>query len=315
MKIAGGIAVLIVLLAGATFFVFFNGDLSDISLNNPPTPAETEEEGISPAVLAAISGKANLISVNTLNPGDTITSPVEIKGQARGYWFFEASFPVVLVDWNGKIIAQGVAQAEGDWMTEEMVPFTVSISYKSPYITGDPPFMSKGAIILQKDNPSGLPENDDALEIPVTYASDAKPSPFAITIPHDVTIYDGITYKSNEEEVDLSGRGLTGSLKAEIRELTKLKVLNLSDNQFTGLPAEVGQLSELEVLDLSGNPLTGLPYELGNLANLKVLDLRGTQYSHADLEVIMATLSTSSTQVLTDDDDAESEEDGEVISE
>jgi Leucine-rich repeat (LRR) protein len=99
--------------------------------------------------------------------------------------------------------------------------------------------------------------------------------------------------------LDLSDNKLTGALQAEIRHLQKLRTLDLSNNDFTGVPAEVGQLSNLEVLDLSDNPLTGLPYELGNLSNLKMLDLRGTQYSTQDLAVIRAKLSPSTT-VLTD---------------
>ena len=97
----------------------------------------------------------------------------------------------------------------------------------------------------------------------------------------------------------MSGNGLTGSLKAEVRFLTELRELNLSNNKFTGLPAEVGQLTKLQTLNLSNNPFTGLPSELGNLKNLKVLDLRGTNYAPQDLKSIQANL-PESTQVLVD---------------
>jgi len=45
-------------------------------------------------------------------------------------------------------------------------------------------------------------------------------------------------------------------------------------------------LSNLEILDLSNNQLTGLPYELGNLKNLKTLNLSGNNYAKQDLEII-----------------------------
>ena len=54
----------------------------------------------------------------------------------------------------------------------------------------------------------------------------------------------------------------------------------------TGLPAELGQLSKLRVLDASNNQLTGIPHELGNLRNLQKLDLSGNNISTQDLEVI-----------------------------
>ena len=112
-----------------------------------------------------------------------------------------------------------------------------------------------------------------------------------------IEIYDGITVDSNSTTLDLSGRGLTGSLKAEIRLVSKLKTLDLSDNNFTGLPAEVGQLQALEVLNLANNQFTGLPRELGNLQNLKTLDLRGNNPSEPDLAIIRKAL-PSATQIL-----------------
>lgn len=114
--------------------------------------------------------KSNLIRVSSPTPNATITSPLKITGEARGNWFFEASFPVSLVNWDGLIIADGIATAEGEWMTEEFVPFTAELEFVSPYKAGDPDFMKNGTLILQKDNPSGLPEHDDALEIPLHFA-------------------------------------------------------------------------------------------------------------------------------------------------
>ncbi len=88
------------------------------------------------------------------------------------------------------------------------------------------------------------------------------------------------------ETLNLSNNKLTGSLQAEIRFLQNLKVLDLSNNQFTGVPAEIGQLKLLEELNLSNNRITGLPLELGNLSNLKILNLKGNEYATSDLELI-----------------------------
>lgn len=111
--------------------------------------------------------KADLIRVDTPKPNQTISSPLTITGVARGYWFFEASFPVVLVNWDGLIIAQGIATATvGDWMTTEFIPFEANLTW----VVDKEAYSDKGTLILRKDNPSGLPEHDDALEIPIIFS-------------------------------------------------------------------------------------------------------------------------------------------------
>ena len=106
--------------------------------------------------------KSNLIRVASPRPNDKISSPVVIKGEARGTWFFEASFPVFITDWDGKIVVQGIATAKSEWMTTDFVPFEAILTYKA-----EKSYSNKGTLILRKDNPSGLPQHDDALGIPV----------------------------------------------------------------------------------------------------------------------------------------------------
>ena len=111
--------------------------------------------------LGNIPEKLDLINVESPGPGETVNlSPLPIKGQARGQWFFEGSFPVEIRDLDGNMVASGIAEAQGDWMTEDFVPFTASIAIKSG-------FQGKARLILRKDNPSGIPEFDDELNIPI----------------------------------------------------------------------------------------------------------------------------------------------------
>lgn len=93
----------------------------------------------------------------------SISSPLRVEGVARGTWFFEGSFPLTLVNWNGLIIAEGYAQAQGDWMTEDRVPWVGEIEFTKPE------FDERGYLILQKDNPSGEPQFDDSIEIPIIF--------------------------------------------------------------------------------------------------------------------------------------------------
>lgn len=130
-----------------------------------PCPQAPEDVPTRDDVQAHIDSKDNLIRVTSVERDDIVSSPLTITGEARGTWFFEASFPISVVDWDGLIIGEGIATAEGEWMTEEFVPFSATIEFT---VADDTPYR-RGAVIFKKDNPSGLPEHDDALEIPVQF--------------------------------------------------------------------------------------------------------------------------------------------------
>ncbi len=119
-----------------------------------------------PSAVKPTSGCGDLTSVDikitTPQPNDIISSPLTIKGEARGSWFFEAVFPVKLLDGNGNIIASGPAQAQKDWMTQDFVPFKVVLEFTSSVT-------QNGTIVFANDNPSGLPQNEKKFEIPIRF--------------------------------------------------------------------------------------------------------------------------------------------------
>jgi hypothetical protein len=111
--------------------------------------------------------KTNLIKSSNPRPNQTIFSPLFIEGEARGTWFFEASFPIKLLDIDGKEIASAIAQAKSDWMTEDFVPFEAVLQFIAPDT-------KEGTLVFKKDNPSGLPEYDDELIIPIKFSEAVK---------------------------------------------------------------------------------------------------------------------------------------------
>lgn len=111
--------------------------------------------------------KEDLITVEYPVAGREIFSPLHIKGEARGYWFFEGDFPIKLLDGGGDVLATGIAHAQGDWMTEDFVPFEAEISF-------DYPDTNTGKIIFEKDNPSGLEKNADELVMPISFPSEDR---------------------------------------------------------------------------------------------------------------------------------------------
>lgn len=100
------------------------------------------------------------VSITKPAAGATVGRTFAVEGEAPGNWFFEASFPIQVRDSEGNVIGRAVAQAQSDWMTTALVPFKTEVTLSSDY-TGP------ARLILLRDNPSGLPEHDDAVEIEI----------------------------------------------------------------------------------------------------------------------------------------------------
>lgn len=108
------------------------------------------------------SAYSDEITVSEPVPNAQVKSPLSVSGKARGTWFFEASFPAEITDSHGKSLGGGVMQAEGEWMTEEFVQFNGEIAFEKPET-------AEGILILRNDNPSGLPENQKEVQIPIKF--------------------------------------------------------------------------------------------------------------------------------------------------
>lgn len=114
-------------------------------LSNRPATEYTSTKGVKVRVVTAKQNTGHFV----------------VAGLVPGNWSFEASFPVQLKNNSGKTIAQQPAHVDGEWMTSDLQPFTAQLSYTAA--------SGHGTLVLQKDNPSGLPANDDSVTIPVDY--------------------------------------------------------------------------------------------------------------------------------------------------
>lgn len=148
-------ALLALLMVGALFVLRTGSQTRD------PEPVTDEGNEL---VAYYSNADENLIVVHSPALGEVITSPLRIAGEARGMWYFEANAPVTLVNWDGLIVATGYVMATEDWMTEEFVPFEGLLTFT---LNPDQLVYPRGALIIHNDNPSGLPEHDRAIEIPV----------------------------------------------------------------------------------------------------------------------------------------------------
>ena len=67
-----------------------------------------------------------------------------------------------LLDSDFNVLAETIVHANGDWMTEDYVPFEFKLEY-------DPGESEAGVLILEKNNPSGLIENEDFFMIRILF--------------------------------------------------------------------------------------------------------------------------------------------------
>jgi len=133
---------------------------------SPSTPAPSATKPTTQAgITYAPASAASQIKVDSPIVNATVhnTSPIKISGQAVGTWFFEATFPAKVLDAKGNVIGVGRVQSQGNWMTDSFVPFSGSVSYDNE------PVGSHGYVVLLKDNPSSLPQNDATVTIPILF--------------------------------------------------------------------------------------------------------------------------------------------------
>lgn len=182
-----GLTIIAIVALVAGFFVWFqqkNLAVNDQPIINFPVPKQkacTEEAKQCPdgsyvsrtgpkcefaTCPEAIDIKDKII-INSPVKDAIITSPISISGRARGTWFFEGSFPMQVYDSNNKLLGISTAKfspkSESDtWMTENFVDFCGEIKFSQPAT-------DSGYILFKKDNPSGLPQNDESFKLPIKF--------------------------------------------------------------------------------------------------------------------------------------------------
>lgn len=154
------LASILIIIAAIILFVLPGKTVAPTTDSATPIPGPATT---TPAATLSHPEVAAMLVLKSPAPGASVASPLVVEGDARGGWYFEASFPVELRNAAGEKIAEAPAQAKGEWMTENFVPFSVTLTYPAQAAG------TAGKLILRNDNPSGLPENDRSMEIPVVF--------------------------------------------------------------------------------------------------------------------------------------------------
>lgn len=148
------LGVIIIVLLGVLFFY------------NPAQAPQLPPDNVGGAkILQPTMSADGHVGVTAPQPGALITSPVTVVGTVTGGgWLFEGSFPVKILDGDGTTIGGGSAATvtSGEWTSTGTVSFTAIVQFTVPRF-------ATGTIVLSKDNPSGMPQKDMSLSIPVRF--------------------------------------------------------------------------------------------------------------------------------------------------
>lgn len=98
------------------------------------------------------------ITVSTPRPGDTVSSPLFIRGSALAEWFDETTILVEALSANGTVLGKKLLDAKKAIVAEKNYSFEGSVSF------GEPAFGSSGTIVIYK---AGSPAEE--LRIPVRF--------------------------------------------------------------------------------------------------------------------------------------------------
>ncbi|MBC7837004.1 hypothetical protein H7X87_04510 [Acetobacteraceae bacterium] len=162
------VIVLVIALIGAIFLVMMPPKATaPTTATTTPDGSSTNNNGTSGGTTGGSNitkaGITDLITVDVPTVGSKIVSPIMILGSARGTWYFEGSFPIEIRNETGALIGEGHAEAQGEWMTDNFVQFTSTIMFQTQ------PEGRSGSVVLKKDNPSGNPERDQSVIVPITF--------------------------------------------------------------------------------------------------------------------------------------------------
>ncbi|XP_069132097.1 malignant fibrous histiocytoma-amplified sequence 1 homolog isoform X2 [Argopecten irradians] len=106
------------------------------------------------------------------------------------------------------------------------------------------------------------------------------------TLPPDIKRWKSL------QKLDISKNGIRcarpndfSGLPMEMKELTNLEDLNISECNLPYIPPVIWRLTSLKVLDISRNKINMLPSEIGNLGNLISLNLKHTNLATLPPEI------------------------------
>lgn len=115
---------------------------------------------VTPLPTPEVTGlKDDLVSFS-IAPGAKVKGVMDATGVLKNAYFFEANVRVAILDGDKQTLREGFGTATTEWMTTGPVSFKTKLDFTG--LAAGP-----GFIAIRNDNPSGLPENDKEIFIPI----------------------------------------------------------------------------------------------------------------------------------------------------
>jgi hypothetical protein len=114
-----------------------------------------------PSVTPAPSNWASEVKLVSPTSNQAVESPLRVTGSIKRNWTFEAVMTIWVLDSKKAVIGGGPVYTTLTNESDEWVSFDTSLIFT--------PEGSDGFLQIKNDNPSGLPENEKVLEVPLKF--------------------------------------------------------------------------------------------------------------------------------------------------
>jgi Sporulation and spore germination len=142
----------------ASFGIYHYNQNNGFDVKNPQNSGTVSSSTQSQSTSRILKSPKGIQLELDFDPKVTVACPFLIKGRIPGNWFFEGQFPIKVLD-NNQNITTIIATASEDWMTTSPVQFEASYDCQN--------CKNNLNLLFEKDNPSGLPQNNDSILVPI----------------------------------------------------------------------------------------------------------------------------------------------------
>lgn len=138
-------------------FVGFVVIVGIFALGNFSNSKNSNEEKLDDSMVSTVH--PDLLTFSIV-PNAKVHGILSYRGSIKGGYFFEGNIRIIILDADKNVLKESNGIAKSEWMIEGPVDFEGNIDF-----TGMP--STSGYFRIANDNPSGDPENDKFIDIPI----------------------------------------------------------------------------------------------------------------------------------------------------